>query len=123
MAINRQLLKRILEHYRHRLDGFLQDDMIKPLASGQLAKHVADLKQEVNTSLAALNSLKTDREGEIKNWVSSYTKILKPAVTQYEKDVKQLLEEARGKLSEPNLRELEIELARIAAEIATLLNL
>jgi hypothetical protein len=97
--------------------------MIKPLASGQIAKHIADLKQEANTSLAALNSLKTDREAETKNWVRSHTKILKPAVTQYEKDVKQLLEEARDKLSEPNLHELEIELARIAAEIATLLNL
>jgi hypothetical protein len=123
MAIDRKLLKRILEHYKHRLDEFLQDDMIKPLASGQLAKHIANLKQEVNASLAALNSLKTAREAETENWVRAHTKILKPAVTQYEKDAKKLLEEARDKLSEPNLHELEIELARIAAEIATLLNL
>ena len=123
MAIDRQLLKRILEHYKHRLDGFLQDEKIKLLASGHLAGHIADLKREVDTSLTALTSLETDLDTETKNWIHAHTKILKPAVTQYEKDVKQLLEEARDKLSGPNLHELEIELARIAAEIATLLNL
>jgi hypothetical protein len=123
MAIDRQILKRILEHYKHRLDEFLQDEKIKPLASGPLATHIADLKREVDTSLAALTSLKTDLDTETKNWIHGHTEILKPAVTQYEKDAKQLLEEARDKLSEPNLHELEIELARIAAEIATLMNL
>jgi len=123
MAIDRQLLKRILEHYKHRLDGFLQDEKIKPLASGQLARHIDDLKREVDTSLTALTTLETDLDTETKNWIHVHTKILKPAVKQYEKDVKQLLEEARDKLSGPNLHELEIELARIAAEIATLLNL
>jgi hypothetical protein len=123
MAIDRQLLKRILEHYKHRLDVFLQDEKIKPLASGHLARHIADLKREVDTSLAALTSLGTDLDTETKKWIHEHGKILKPAVTQYEKDAKQLLEEARYKLSGPNLHELEIELARIAAEIATLLNL
>ena len=123
MAIDRQLLKRILEHYKHRLDEFLQDERIKPLASGHLARHIADLKREVDTSLATLTTLETDLDTETRNWIHAHTKILKPAVTQYEKDAKQLLEEARDKLSSPNLRELEIELARIAAEIATLLNL
>lgn len=123
MAIDRGLLKRILEHYKHRLDEFLQDEKIKPLASGHLARHVANLKREVDTSLAALTSLETDLDTDTKNWISVHRKILKPAVTQYEKDAKQLLEEARDKLSRPNLHELEIELARIAAEIATLLNL
>ena len=123
MAIDRQLLKRILEHYKHRLDVFLQDEKIKPLASGHLARHIADLKREVDTSLTSLTSLKTDLDTETKNWIHVHTKILKPAVTQYQRDVRQLLEEARDKLSGPNLHELEIELARIAAEIATLLNL
>jgi hypothetical protein len=123
MAVDRELLKRILEHYKHRLDEFLQDEKIKPLASGHLARHIADLKREVDTSLAALTSLETDLDSETRNWIHGHTKILKPAVTQYEKDAKQLLEEARDKLSGPNLHELEIELARIAAEIATLLNL
>jgi hypothetical protein len=110
-------------HYKHRLDEFLKDEKIKPLASGHLIRHIADLKREVDTSLTALISLGTDLDIETKNWIHSHGKILKPAVTQYEKDVKQLLEEARDKLSDPNLHELEIELARIAAEIATLLNL
>lgn len=123
MAIDRQLLKRILEHYKHSLDEFLQDEKIKPLASGHLASHIADLKRKVDTALAALTSLDNDLDTETKNWIHAHTKILKPAVTQYEKDAKQLLEVARDKLSGPNLHELEIELARIAAEIATLLNL
>ena len=123
MAIDRQLLKRILEHYKHRLDEFLHDEKIKPLASGHLARHIADLKREVDTSLAALTSLESDLDTETKNWMHVHAKILKPAVIQYEKDAKQLLEETRDKLSGPNLHELEIELARIAAEIATLLNL
>ena len=123
MVVDRELFKRILEHYKHRLDEFLQDEKIKPLASGHLARHIADLKREVDTSLAALTSLQTDLDTETKNWIHVHTKILKPAVTQYEKDAKQLLNEVHEKLSGPNLRELEVELARIAAEIATLLNL
>jgi hypothetical protein len=123
MAIDRELLKRILEHYKHRLDEFLQDEKIKPLASGHLARHITDLKREVETSIATLTSLETDLDTETKNWIHGHARILGPAVTQYEKDAKQLLHEAHEKLSGPNLRELEIELARIAAEIATLLNL
>jgi hypothetical protein len=123
MAIDRGLLKRILEHYKHRLDEFLQDEKIKPLASGHLARHIAELKREVDTSLAALTSLESDLDTETKNWIHVHKGILRPAVAQYEKDAKQLLDEAHEKLSGPNLRELEIELARIAAEIATLLNL
>lgn len=123
MAIDRQLLKRILEHYQHRLNEFLQDEKIRPLASGHLARHIANLKREVDTSLAALTSLENDLDTETKNWIYVHARILKPAVAQYEKDAKRLLEEARDKLSGPNLHELEIELARIAAEIATLLNL
>jgi 5-formyltetrahydrofolate cyclo-ligase len=123
MTVDRQLLRRILEHYKHRLDEFLQDEKIKPLASGHLAKHITDLKREVDTALAALTSLQSDLDTEIRNWVRVHADVLRPAVAQYKKDAKQLLEEAREKLSEPNLRELEIELARIAAEIATLLNL
>jgi hypothetical protein len=123
MAIDRQLLKRILEHYKHRLDEFLQDEKIKPLASGHLARYITDLKREVETSIATLTSLETDLDTETKNWIYGHARILGPAVTQYEKDAKQLLDEAHEKLSGPNLRELEIELARIAAEIATLLNL
>jgi hypothetical protein len=123
MAIDRQLLKRILEHYKHRLDEFLQDEKIRPLASGHLAKHITDLKQDVDAALAALATLETDLDAETKSWIQSHANVLKPAVSQYEKDAKQFLEEAHRELSGPSLRELEIELARIAAEIATLLNL
>jgi hypothetical protein len=120
MAIDRQLVKRVLEHYRHRLDGFLQDEKIKPLASEHLTKHITDLRKDVDATLA---SLETDLEAGTRNWMHSHANILKPAVTQYEKDAKQFLDEAHQRLSGPSLRELEIELARIAAEIATLLNL
>jgi hypothetical protein len=101
MLIDRQLLTRILEHYKHRIDEFLQDEKIKPLASEHLTKHIARLRQDIDTALAAL----------------------RPAVAQYQKDARQFLDEAHEKLSGPSLHELEIELARIAAEIATLLNL
>ncbi len=123
MAIDRQLLKRVLEHYRHRLDEFLEDEKIKPLASGHLSRHITDLRQNVDEALTSLASLKDDTEAATRNWVQTHANILGPAVSQYEKDAKQLLAEARQKLSGPNLHELEIELARIAAEIATLLNL
>ncbi len=123
MAIDRQLLKRVLEHYRHRLDEFLQDEKIKPLASGHLSRHITDLRQSVDDALTSLASLKDDTEAATRNWVQAHANILKPAISQYEKDAKQLIAEAHQKLSGPDLRELEIELARIAAEIATLLNL
>jgi len=123
MTIDRKLLKRILEHYKHRLDGFLEDEKIKSLANGHLVRHLTDLKREVDASLAELTSLETSLDTETKNWIRVHARVVKPAAAQYEKDVKQLLEEVHNKLSEPSLRELEIELARLAAELATLLNL
>jgi hypothetical protein len=123
MAIDRELLKNILEHYRHRLDEFLQEENIRPVASGHFSKHIDDLKHRVDEALSALDSLKADMDAETKSWVTSYSDILKPAVSQYEKDAKQFLTDADAKLSKPDLRHLEIELARIAAEIVTLLNL
>jgi len=123
MAIDRELLKNILEHYKHRLDEFLQEENIRPVASGHFSKHIDDLKHRADEALSALDSLKSDMDAETKSWVRSYSDILKPAVSQYEKDAKQFLAEADAKLSKPNLRHLEIELARIAAEIVTMLNL
>jgi hypothetical protein len=123
MPIDRQLLKRILEHYKHRIDEFLQDEKVKPIASTHLTKHIAALRQEIDTAMSGLASLKTDLDSETKNWIRDHKNVLKPAVAQYQKDAKQFLDEAEQKLSRPNLRELEIELARIAAEIAALLNL
>jgi hypothetical protein len=123
MLIDHQLLKRILEHYKHRLDVFLQDEKIKPIASAHLTKHITALKQEVDAALASLSSLETGMDAATRKWMQEHANVLKPAVSQYQNDAKQFLEEAHEKLSGPNLRELEIELARIAAEIATLLNL
>jgi len=123
MAIDRELLKRILEHYKHRVDEFLEDEKIKPLASGNLAVPITNLRKDVDAAIEALPPVQTSVDAEIKDWIRSHGEILKPAVAQYEKDAKLLLEEARDKLSDPNLRELEIELATITDEIATLLNL
>jgi len=123
MAIDRELLKHILEHYKHRLDEFLQEENIKPVASEHFSNHINDLKRRVDEALVSLESLKSDIDAETNSWIRNYSDILKPAVSQYEKDAKQFLAEADAKLSKPNLRLLEIELARIAAEIVTLLNL
>ena len=122
MAIDRELLKNILEHYKHRLDEFLQEENIKPVASGHFSKHITDLKQTVDHALSDLGSLRSDMDDETESWARKYRDILKPAVSQYEKDAREFLKEADAKLSKPNLRQLEIELTRIA-EIATLLNL
>jgi hypothetical protein len=123
MGIDRDLLKHVLEHYKYRLDEFLREENIRPVASGHFSKHINDLKHRVDEALSELDSLKSDLEAETKSWIGSYSDILKPAVSQYEKDAKQFLTEADAKLSKPSLRQLEIELARIAAEIVTLLNL
>jgi hypothetical protein len=123
MGIDRDLLKHVLEHYKYRLDEFLREENIRPVASGHFSKHINDLKHRVDEALSELDSLKPDLEAETKSWIGSYSDILKPAVSQYEKDAKQFLTEADAKLSKPSLRQLEIELARIAAEIVTLLNL
>ena len=121
MAVDADLLKRILEHYKHRLDGFLQDENIKPVASVHFTKHIADLKAKVDGALGELGSL--SGETEIKSWAKRHHDILRPAVSQYETDAKQFRDAAHSKLSRPDLRQLEIELARITAEIVTLLNL
>ncbi|MGD0423164.1 MAG: hypothetical protein ABSA92_06860 [Candidatus Bathyarchaeia archaeon] len=112
-----------MEHYKHRLDEFLQEENIKPVASGHFSNHINELKRRVDEALVSLESIKSDLDAETESWIRSYSDILKPAVSQYEKDAKQFLAEANAKLSKPNLRLLEIELARIAAEIVTLLNL
>ena len=123
MALDRELLKRILEHYKHRVSEFLQDERIKPLASGHLAKPIIDIGKDADAALSTLASLPIEIDTETTNWIRNHASVLRPAVAQYEKDARLLLEEAREKLSGPNLRELEIDLAKIAAELATLLGL
>jgi len=80
MALDREVLKRILEHYEHRVDEFLQDEKIKPLASGNLAKPINDIRKDADAALEALARLQTDVDIEIKDWIRSHGKVLKPAV-------------------------------------------
>ena len=74
MTVDRELLKRILEHYNHRIDEFLQDEKTE-LASGHHARHIADLKREVDML----------KEDEIENEIEKKTKARKRTRGPYRK--------------------------------------
>jgi hypothetical protein len=120
MSVDRQLLKRVLERYKRSLNELLDDETIRTHANEQLIKHLESSKENVDNALKDLVSL---QESDSKHWYHDHKNILKPAFKQYEKETKRFIDDARERLAKPNLRELEIELARAAAELATLLNL
>ena len=54
---NTELLKRVLEHYRYRLDNFTSDEEIKPLISGPVRRYLTfgQLKSLVSEALDRIN--------------------------------------------------------------------
>ena len=57
---NTELLKRVLEHYKYRLDNFTNDEKVKPLISGPVRRYLTfgQLKSSISE---AINELTKDR--------------------------------------------------------------
>lgn len=105
---NTELLKRVLEHYKSRLDNFTSDEEIKPLMSGPVRRYLTfgQLKSQVSE---ALNELTKDwNTANLK--LPFYSDLLRSAARQYAKDLERIREKASQELPDTKLRELELDM-------------
>jgi hypothetical protein len=105
---NTELLKRVLEHYKYRLDSFTNDDEIKPLLSGPVRRYLTfgQLKSSISQ---ALDELTKDRDtANLK--LPLYRDLLMSAARQYSKDLERIKEKASQELPAPKLTELELDI-------------
>ena len=108
---NAQLLKRVLEHYKYRLDNFTNDEEIKPLISGPVRRYLTfgQLKSSISE---ALNELTKDRDtANLK--LPLYSDLLRSAARQYAKDLERIKEKATQELPDTKLRELELDIEAV----------
>ena len=108
---NTELLKRVLEHYKYRLDNFTNIEELKPLVSGPARRHLTfgQLKSSISE---ALNELTKDRDtANLK--LPMYMDLLTSAAHQYTKDLERLRDQANQELPDTKLRELELEIEAV----------
>jgi len=105
---NTELLKRVLEHYKYRLDNFATDDEIKPLLSGPIRRYLT-FGQSKSLVSEALNELTKDRN-TLNLKLPLYKDLLKAAASQYVKDLERIREKASQELSDTKLKELELDI-------------
>jgi protoheme ferro-lyase len=111
LAGNVELLKRVLEHYKYRLDNFTTHEEIKPLLSSPLRRYLTfgQLKSSISE---ALNELTKDRNtANLK--LPLYSDLLKSAARQYVKDLERFKEKASQELPEIKLTELELDIEAV----------
>jgi hypothetical protein len=108
-----ELLKRILEHYKYRLDSFTADEEVKSLESGPVRRYLTfgQLKSSISEALNELNKAKD--AGSIK--LPQYSVLLKSAARQYAKDLGHIKEKISRDLPDANLKELELEIEAVTA--------
>jgi hypothetical protein len=104
-----ELLKRILEHYKYRLDNFTNVEEIKPLTSGPV-RHYLTFGQLKSSISEALNELTKD--GSAAN-LKLHPEFLASAAYQYVKDLERIREKANQELPDIKLRELESEMEAV----------
>jgi hypothetical protein len=105
---NTELLKRVLEHYKYRLDNFTNDEEIKPLISGPVRRYLTfgQLKASISQ---AFNELTKDRNtANLK--LPLYSDLLISAARQYVKDLERIKEKAIQELPDTKLTELELDI-------------
>ena len=105
---NTQLLKRVLEHYKYRLDNFTSGEEIKPLISGPVRRYLT-FGQSKSLVSGALNELTKDRNtANLK--LPPYSDLLRSAARQYAKDLERIREKASQELPDTKLDELELDI-------------
>ena len=110
---NAELLKRVLEHYKYRLDNFTTDQEIRPLISGPVRRYLTfgQLKSSVSE---ALNELTKDRNtANLK--LPLYSGLLRSAARQYVKDLERIKEKVSQELPNTKLEELELDIEAVKA--------
>jgi protoheme ferro-lyase len=105
---NAELLKRVLEHYKYRLDNFTSVAEIKPLISGSARQYLTfgHLKSSISE---ALNELTKDRD-TVNLKLPLYSDLLRSAAHQYVKDLERIREKASQELPDTKLTELESDI-------------
>jgi hypothetical protein len=103
-----ELLKRVLEHYKYRLETFTADEEIKPLVSGPVRRYLTfgQLKSQISE---ALNELTKDRNTANQK-LPLYSDLLRTATRQYLKDLERIGEKASQELPDINLKDLETDI-------------
>jgi hypothetical protein len=102
-----ELLKRVLEHYRYRLENFTNDEAIKPLISGPIRRYLT-FGQSKSLASEALNELTKDR-GSANAKLPLYTELLRSAARQYVQDLERIREKTNQELPDTKLKELELD--------------
>jgi hypothetical protein len=108
---NTELLKRVLEHYKYRLDNFTSDEEIKPLISGPARRYLTfgQLKSSISEALTELT--KDRNTANLK--LPLYNDLLMSAAHQYVKDLERIKEKASQELPETKLTELELDIEAV----------
>ena len=108
---NAQLLRRVLEHYRSRLDSFTSDEEIKPLISGSVRRYLT-FGQLKSLASDAMNELTKDRDtANLK--LPLYTELHRSAARQYVKDLERIKEKTSQELPDAKLKELELDIEAV----------
>jgi hypothetical protein len=103
-----ELLKRVLEHYKFRLDNFVNDEEIKTVVSGPVRRYLT-FGQWKSLVSQALNELTKDPIST-KTKLPKYSDLLRSATSQYVNDLERIKERANQRLQDIKLRELESDL-------------
>ena len=108
---NTELLKRVLEHYKYRLDNFTSDEEIKPLISGPARRYLTfgQLKSLISEALTELT--KDRNTANLK--LPLYSDLLRSAAHQYVKDLERIEEKTRQEMPDTKLIELELDIEAV----------
>jgi len=107
---DRDLLKRILEHYKYRLENFTDDEDIKPLISGSVRQYLTF--GQLKTLLSqALNEL-TEHGNAANLNLPQYTDLLRSAANQYVRDLERIKKKS-GQELDTKLADLESDLETV----------
>lgn len=107
---DRDLLKRILEHYKYRLENFTDDEDIKPLISGSVRQYLTF--GQLKTLLSqALNEL-TEHGNAANLNQPQYSDLLRSAANQYVRDLERIKKKSSQEL-DTRLAELESDLETV----------
>jgi hypothetical protein len=110
---NPELLRRVLEHYKYRLDNFTNDEEIRPLMSEPVRRDLTfgRLKSSISE---ALNELTKDRHtANLK--LPLYSDLLRSADRQYVGDLERIKEKASQEIPDTKLNEVGLDIEAVKA--------
>jgi hypothetical protein len=111
LVCNTELLKRVLEHYKYRLDNFTTDEEIKPLISGPIRRYLT-FGQSKSSISEALNELTKDRN-TVNLKLPLYSDLLRIAARQYVRDLERVREKASQELPDIKLNEVVLDIEAV----------